>query len=224
MKNLLRLSTLFFFAGPLSAETMQCADPRFVVTGNDTAVLERACKVVSDSREALASCGVLIERPIAIEVKEAIEGDFGSCLGLYRCGEDLIEMLSPEAMRETRDRDGPFELVSEDAYWDSVLIHELTHAAYDKVICPFSACVATAEYASYAMQVRTLPNDQQALFGQTIELSGKPSHDSISAMMLFLSPDHFAKYAWLHFQAREDSCGYMQLIMDGNIFFDYEPL
>ena len=70
------------------------------------------------------------------------------------------------------------------------------------------------------MQVKSLPEEERKLFGQTIQLRGAPTHDAISAIMLFMSPDYFTTLAWQHFQNRDDPCAYMTYIMQGDLFFD----
>lgn len=210
-------------ATQLSAESLTCADPQLRVTGSEPEVRARTCTAAMEARKQLASCNVTFDRPIEINIVKEFNDVLSACLGLYYCGEDRIEILSPSDMSTTRDRDGSFELVADEAYWKSIIAHELTHAAYDTVTCPFPTCVATAEYAAFTMQVFSLPHDQQTLFGETVKLKSKPNRDAISAMILFMSPDHFAKFAWLHFQEREAPCDYMQLIMNGQIYFDREP-
>lgn len=56
------------------------------------------------------------------------------CSGLFYCGEKLIEILSPKTMVAARD-DGAVAGILNDAPWASVLTHELTHAAYQRVTC-----------------------------------------------------------------------------------------
>jgi hypothetical protein len=219
------LKSLFYFlflSTPLVAEVRYCNDPLFKVVADDPQLAMRTCRVASDARRELAACSVTIDRRITIKIGKDIEETLMHCLGLYRCGKDEIELLGPTAMSVARDNGGAFELISDQAYWDSILVHELTHAAYDTVPCPFQTCVATSEYVSYAMQVRSLPTDERALFGQTVELRGKPNHDAINAMILYMSPDRFAVYAWLHFQGRKDPCGYVSGIMNGDLYFDHE--
>ena len=222
--KLLILATALSLATQLAAEPLNCPDPLFTITGGEKTTRERTCKAASEARKTLESCGIALNRPIDIEIVQGFPDQYTACLGLYHCGEDQIEILSPQDMAATRDRDGVFEFISDDAYWQSIIAHELTHAAYDSVKCPFTSCVATAEYASYAMQVFSLPADQQPLFGKSVTLRSKPSQDSISGVMAFMSPDHFAKIAWLHFQNRDAPCDYMRLIMSGQIFFDREHL
>ena len=211
-------------ANPIAAEPVTCADPSFQVSGGDADARDRACQVASEARGSLAACNVTINSGVKIDIVETLETAAADCLGLYHCGEDRIEILSPKAMSTMRDKEGVFELIEDAPYWNSVLVHELTHAAYDAVECPFTSCIATSEYAAYVMQVRSLPEDQRTLFGKTVNLKTKPGFEAISSMMLFLSPSHFAKIAWLHFQGLDDPCGYMGFVMNGQIIFDHEPL
>ena len=210
-------------AGQLEADAFTCAGSVFEVSGSDAATRARACNAAAEAHAQLASCGVVIDWPVKIFIVERIENQPPTCLGLYHCGNERIEILSPTAMSAVRSEQGVFALVSDTSFWNSILAHELTHAAFDKVDCPISSCIATAEYAAFAMQVYTLPKDQQALFGVNFSLMGDPSWEAISPIFLFLSPDHFAMNAWLHFQNRDAPCDFMQLIMDGEIFFDREP-
>ena len=206
------------------AEPRQCADPLFLVEAEDPDLVAQTCESAAAGRRELLSCGITLDTPVEITVVDVIEGTLNPCLGVYHCGEDRIVLLSPEAMERARLPDSAFAGISQAAFWDSVLVHELTHAAYDKVKCPFSSCVASSEYAAYAMQVRSLPPEEQARFGKQVTLKSKPSSAGFSAMMYFMAPDRFAKSAWLHFQSRPDPCGYLSYIMNGDIFFDMEPL
>lgn len=201
-----------------------CADPLFRVTAPDAETAARACRSAGEARQTLLSCGVVLEAPLEITVAESVDGALGPCLGVYHCGENRLEILTPGAMRSSRDKEGAFASISEDAFWDSVLVHELTHAAYDEIECPFSSCVATSEFASYAMQVYSLPPEERARFGEEVALGSGASISAISAVMYFMAPDRFAKYAWLHFSAQSNPCAYMALVMQGKVYFDREPL
>jgi hypothetical protein len=224
----MRIATfaLIFAAGsqPAAAEFRRCENPLFSVETDDPALAERTCRSAETARARLLSCGIAIETPVDIDVVGEVTGAFGACLGLYHCGENRFEILDPAAMALAREADSAFAGVSDDAFWESVLVHELTHAAYDRVTCPFSSCVATSEFAAYAMQVLSLPPEDQARFGETVTLSTEPSSAAISEMIYFMAPDKFAKIAWLHFKAQPDPCGYLERIMDGEIFFDREAL
>lgn len=208
---------------PIVAGTMDCQDTGVSVTGPDNEVIAHTCQAVTRAQDRLAQCGIALTRPIEIHVLDRVRGTIGDCLALYHCGEDRIDILHPSAMRIARETSSAFAPVSDGAYWDSVIVHEVTHAAFESVRCPFSSCVATSEYASYAMQVWLMPEAEQTLFGSNIDLQTKPTRDAISAMMYYMSPNRFALMAWLHFQAQPDPCAYMQAIMNGEVFFDLEP-
>ncbi len=221
-----RLTTFLIFclaASPMAAdEGLVCENPLFRVEAENPDIASRVCESATEAHDSLASCGVHLSEPLKITVLDRIAAASESCLGLYHCGEGRIELLSPDAMAVRRKAGGAFAGVSDDALWDSVLVHELTHAAYEQVDCPFPSCLATSEYAAFAMQVRSLPESELEAFGKEVTVAGPPIRDAISEVMYFISPERFAKLSWQHFSARPNPCGYMELIMDGDIFFDRE--
>lgn len=144
------------------------------------------------------------------------------CVGIFHCGEALISLLPPDLMAKHRAADSAFANVPDEPYFDGVVVHELTHAAYDKVECPFKDCLATTEYAAYAMQIRSLPPDARESFEATSAFDQRVSRDELSAIYYAFSADRFAQKAWLHFTQRDDGCELMKQIMDGAIFYDRE--
>lgn len=125
-------------------------------------------------------------------------------------------------MSELRDRTGVFSVLPDDAYFESVIAHELVHAAYDSVPCPFTACIATSEYLAYALQLRGLPDDLRTRFEEASGLDRRVTRDEINAMFLMMAPNKFAAKAWTHFSQSPDPCAYAGQIMDGSIYFDFE--
>jgi hypothetical protein len=205
-----------------AADAYRCDHQLFLVEAAQPELAERTCRSAALAREHLSSCGVYLDVPLRISVVETIEGAAGSCLGLYHCGEGQVEVLAPQAMAAARDTEGAFSRISDHALWYSVIVHELTHASYDRVRCPFASCIATSEYAAFAMQLSSLPANELERFGARGRSETKPSRDAISAMMYALSPDRFAELTWGHFSSRPDPCTYMGWIMMGNIIFDKE--
>ena len=208
---------------PLVAEELRCEDPDILVEAASREVALSTCKSAAAGILSLSSCGVNLKESLSIAVVDAINSETKKSLGRYISSEKRIEILSPKAMAAAHATDGAFSGVSDFALWDSVLVHELTHAAYQQVNCPTRSCIATSEYAGYVMQVLSLPTEErESWLGQFI-LKSEPSHDAITAQMYFMAPEHFAKLAWLHFSTRPNPCGYMALIMSGRVFFDSEP-
>lgn len=213
-----------FLAFPLAGETLRCSDPVFRAVGANPEELEQTCEAASRARQRLASCGGLIERPVDIHISDYLEGELGEYLGEYLRDENKIRILSHSAMRKARDKVGAFSQISDQAFWEGVLTHELTHTAYDGTPCPYQVCIATSEYSSYAMQVWTLPKTERDKFAPGVKPQGVPNREAINAMMLYFSPDRFALISWFHFNAQPDQCEYMRKIMRGDVIFDNEPL
>lgn len=210
---------LLAWAGPAAPDTLTCPDPTFTVTADDPAVATRACTAASHAQSTLGACGFTIDRPVAIAIKDKLSTE--NCLGIYHCGEDLIETLTPSALSRHIE-DGPFAALDRDTYWQSVIVHEIAHAAYDKVKCPFSACVGTAEYFAYTTQIAFLPEAEQRIFERVTAVEGEVSRDRFSGVVAMMAPDRFAGLAWAHLNQRPDRCDYLRLIMEGRIFFDSE--
>lgn len=210
---------LLAWAGPALPAPLSCPDPTFTVTADDPAVATRACTAAGHAQSTLATCGFTIDRPVAIAIKDKLSTE--NCLGIYHCGEDRIEVLAPTALSH-HVKDGPFAALDRAAYWASVIVHEIAHAAYDRVKCPFSACVGTAEYFAYTTQIASLPDPEQRIFERLTAVEGKVSRDRISGIVAMMAPDRFAGLAWAHLNQRPDRCDYLRLIMDGRIYFDSE--
>lgn len=204
-----------------NADMMACRDtPSVTVSFQEPEHAGLVCTAVKQAANLFESCNVPpLSHPVHIELVEDINAH---CVGLYHCGEDLIELLSPPLMQIRRAPDGAFFHLDRDAYFQSVVVHELSHAAMDRVSCPFENCVVSTEYISYAMQVMSLDPDAQALFEQRSNLDRRVSVDEISAMILYMAPHLFAQKAWAHLSQREDACGYIAHIVDGSILLDHE--
>lgn len=215
----MRLLSLFLFLPTaLAAQTMTCPDPRFSVTGDDT-FTARVCDVAQKAADSLSACNLPITRPVEIEITRDIQDN---CVGLYHCGKDRIEILHPETLSTQIDESALFSNLDTLEYFDSILFHELVHAAYDEVPCPFPSCTATSEYLAYALQIGALGDEAR----RRIDLGPVPedpvSPQRFSAIMAFWAPDRFAVNAWAHLMQRPDPCAYVGRIVAGEILFDSE--
>ena len=196
-----------------------CRTADVVVMGGTLASRDRICEIAAREIPKLATCNVAVPDGIKMKFEDAFPE---SCVGIFHCGEDLIGLLPPDLMAKHREPDRAFVNVPDDVFFDSVVVHELTHAAYDRVECPFADCVATAEYAAYTMQVRSLSTDAREAFEATSTFDEKVARDELSAIYHAFAPDRFAQKAWLHFTQRDDGCELIKQIMDGAVFFDRE--
>ena len=221
MTSLLRLSAIAFavFFNAAEAEPVICPTGLVTIAAPDP-LANRLCTTAEQAINDMAACGLTLERPVEVRITEALPDP---CLGLYHCGEDLIELLPEDSMREKLAAPGLFHALHPDDYYDSILVHELVHAAYDPVQCPYGdTCTATSEYLAYALQIQSLSEDDRALIGLADVPDKKIGHDEISAVYMALAPDRFAIKAWTHLMQRPDPCAYIGQIASGKLFFDFE--
>lgn len=204
-----------------SEEKTLCQTADIVVEGGTSAYRDRICQIAEREVPKLAACSVVVPKGITIRFEDTLpEG----CVGLFHRGEALIRLLSPDLVAERHTQDCAFASVSDEPFFDSVVVHELTHAAYDSVDCPFTDCLATTEYVAYAMQVRSLPTEAREAFEASSAYEHLVTNEEINATYYAFAPDRFAQKAWRHFTQRDDGCEFIGWIMDGAVFFDQENL
>lgn len=188
-----------------------------VVDGGDHT--QRICTASEAAIRDIEACNLTLDQPLTIQVSPDL-GD--GCVGLYHCGKGLIEVLPPAILAEMKGEMSLFAPLDVMTYFDSILYHELVHAAFDNVPCPFEGCPATSEYLAYSMQLRSLSDEDRAAIGLGRVPSETVSRDAINAILVFWAPDRFAVRAWTHLMQRPDPCGYVGLIAEGAIRFDHE--
>ncbi len=202
------------------ADTLQCGIPTVTVTFEDVQDGGLICDAVRQAKALFDQCGLPpLSSPVHIKVVEELSQ---SCVAMYHCGENKIEVLSSPKMQERRDQKGAFAHLPPHDYLRSVVVHELSHAATDNMPCPFEACVATEEYIAYAMQVMSLSPEARTVFEDRSELGKSISVDELSAIILFMDPHLFARKVWAHLSQRDDPCGYIGHLLDGSVLLDRE--
>lgn len=183
---------------------------------------EKVCEAVRAAETLFQSCQ-LRNTPSGLRV-ELVEDLKDGCIALYHCAENWIEILSPDAMEKQRLPGGAFAGLGNDDFFRSVVIHELSHAVFDDIPCPFEDCVAAVEYVAYALQVMSLTPEQQKAFEERADLDRKISRDELNATYLYIAPNKFAQKAWIHLNQRGDPCAFLGQVIDGTIQFDREHL
>src|SRR6056297_505126 len=206
------------FAGAGGAQTV-CEAGNVTVLTQDPAQAAFLCNSVASGLSKLAACNVTLHHPVTVELRDRLSA---GCMGVYHCGEDRIELLTPEAMAATRNPDGRLAFVETQTYFHSILVHELAHAAYAEVPCPFGSCLATNEYVANTMQVMSLPAADIARLEADLDMETRLSRDSLNPFLYLMAPDIFLRKAWVHLNQRPDPCAYIGQIMAGRVLLDYE--
>lgn len=205
---------------PLKAEPLNCPGGR-VSTEHAGDAAELICSAAARATDQLASCNLEVPEQITITVTDELPDQ---CLGVYHCGQGHIEILAPEAYAPVRAAGAAsaFALISDDAFFESVIRHELAHAALDDMPCPFPSCIVGQEYIAYAMQIRFLPDADRAAFEEATTQVGPVSRDMLSHIMLMMAPESFARRVWLHLQDRDDPCTFIGQISRAEVLLDRE--
>ena len=215
--GLWRSIALLAFVLPLKAgaEAYACGD---IQIHSDPTQAEQICRDAEAAIDDLASCSLTVKTPLKIEVVENL-GE--ACLGIYRCGDHQIDILSPEHYAQLQP-DGIFASVSPKAFAASVLRHELVHAALSDMPCPFKDCVVGQEYLAYAMQIMFLPPADLDAFNAETPFDTDVKRDELNRLILLMAPEVFARKAWLHLSARRDPCRFAGQVARAEVLLDYE--
>lgn len=213
-------SLLLLAAYPSWADITSCGVPNVNVTfgQSDTEAKASVCDAVQKAVTLFDACGLpALNRPIDITVVDELSD---GCVALYHCGENLIELLSAPMMEEKRDPDSAFRHLSSTDYRQSVVVHELAHAATDGLPCPLVTCITADEYIAYALQIMSLDPEARLVFESQFTFERRVSVDELSAVMLFMAPHLFSQKVWAHLAERDDQCGYIGQLMDRSILLD----
>lgn len=218
----LTLSVVFSFtmAFPLLAADLTCDGLSITVNAEQSEIAESVCEAARRASAQFERCNLPFQpKSLRIDVIDELRPH---CVAVYHCGEDWIEILAPDQMQARRKAEGAFSSLEISDYFQSVVVHELAHSAFDEVPCPFDTCIATNEYVAYAMQIMSLDSEVRSGFEAKAGIDRRVSRDELSAMIYFMAPGRFAQKVWVHFSQRDDPCGYIGQIVNGTVLLDAE--
>lgn len=218
--HILKSTILIWLAFPLHAETVSCKNSVVSVNTQQTEYAELTCKAAEQAEALFELCNVpSLSNPVAIDIVEELEPE---CAGLYHSDCDWIEVLAPPLIEAFLVSDNAFGFLSIEEFFQSIVVHELTHAALDDIPCPFEKCVVANEYVAYAMQIMSLTPDAQFAFVAQAGLDQPISLYEFHPVIFFMAPDLFSQKVWTHLSQREDRCGFIGQITSGTILLDQE--
>jgi hypothetical protein len=214
---------MLVLAWPAQAELVFCDGVDVSVIASNAEDARLTCAAAARARALFETCNVpTITRPLTIEVIEDTDAIDAGCFGLYHCGQDRIEVLAPATMADKRQKDGFLATLPGDRFFQSIVAHELTHAAIEDAPCPFTACLIGNEYVAYVMQIMSWTQEQRRRLAAHAGLDRQISRDELNPALYFLAPERFAVKAWMHFTQRDDPCGFLGQVVDGTVLLDRE--
>lgn len=206
-------------APPLAADGIACRESTITVWNAEDRT-RTICEAASKAIEQLSSCNLIVSQKITIEIIDTLPRN---CHGLYLCDDKVIQLLPLENYMEylSKNPESPFSHLEPEVFFDSVLRHELAHAALDGTPCPFDVCPVTREFVAYSMQTWFLSDTDRAPFDQAYLNSDKPmTRDDISALALMMVPNTFIKNAYVYLSQRNDPCEFIAEIVRGEVVLD----
>lgn len=205
-------------AAPALCETRTCKEVDVVVSYLQEDHADLVCDAAATSVALFDTCGMpALSRPLRIDIVEDLLDGY---VGFYRCAECTVEVLSPPQLRARGAPGGAFAHLSVGAYFQSLVVHEMAHAATDGMPCPFARCVAAVEYIAYTFQVMSLGSDARTAFEQAADITDPVMIDELDPIVLLTAPDVYAQRVWAHFSQRDDPCGYIARLVSGEVVID----
>jgi hypothetical protein len=205
------------------AEPLPCDEPMILVDTDDRGLFQRVCDVAMEALPRLETCHLRQQQPIVFRFEEYISSSNAACLGLYHHGKNRIDLLTPEAFRSAHTLSDYCSVVPEAEHYDSIIVHELTHALLDQSPCRESACRIDQEYIAYAMQIDVMPKPVRDQFLSSVRVTAPVEVGQINEFILDFSPSSFAAAAWLHFTSSEHGCEFVGSIVRGEHTLWQEP-
>ncbi|WP_137702764.1 DUF6639 family protein [Marimonas lutisalis] len=191
-----------------------CDTRNVTVIANDPEVSSRVCTVADRALARLEKCNLRQTQPITIEIKAQLEYGHPACLGAFVCAENRVELLPPSQISDQMDDTHAFAGLSATDLFDSLIVHELTHALVFQTAGDEMPTVSANEYIAYALQLDSLSAPNRRLVLQSHPTGTPVMADDLNDMVLMFSPGLFAARAWLHFSAPGHGCDFVKRLLE----------
>ena len=208
-------------ASASSASTPICSDPMIVIEApNEDDLANRICHVAVAAKARLEACHLFQSRPVTLVVLEVLKSsNQRGYLAFYRLVKDRIELTHPGDLRNSVDEDNAYRLLPRDQLFESLIVHEMTHAFFAKTDCGQHTCAAGHEYIAYALQLESMSASARQILLDAYPLHGELAFEAFNDTYLAIAPVRFATNAWRHFSTPGNGCDFIRKIIDGEVEF-----
>ena len=169
------------------------------------------------AREFLHAHGIRVRRGIRLKLHGQRMPLGPSHIGLYSAETDQIELLSyAQARRQTTDNP-LFGLPMTPALYESVVVHEVSHAIVEQNLSTRLTSRVVHEYIAYAAQLSSMAPD---LRREILRRYGQPAFadvDEMSWVYYELDPSGFGVKVYRHFLALRDPAAFLQDLLSGAV-------
>ena len=173
------------------------------------------CGTVQRTLTLLEQCGLQLSDPIVIAILDDLPIFGDNCFGYYGCDSNRISLRSPTSIANVGSQSALYSGLDPMVVFDSLVAHEVAHAAFAQSTREESASLANHEYVAYAVQMWSLPplvrDKIVPSFGQDEPVEAVRLNELVAVM----APDKFAALAWQHFNEPDHGCDFVQNLATG---------
>lgn len=207
------LALLFPVAG--EAEPKACETSTVSVESDNDTLVETVCKTAEQARLMLNACHLSLQEDILVVVSGLLPGVSPRIIGIYESAENRISVLSPEELQSALLFGSAFAGIEKNIFFKSVLIHELSHAAFENTACRSGSCVENHEYVAYAMQMLSLPVPYRQKIVNEYRITPPIDPLLLNSFIAVMAPDRFAAIVWQHFSEEGNGCSFVRDLASG---------
>jgi len=198
-------------------DVFKCTAGKVTVTADDEIIAQRVCNVISRARPQLEACHLGQLPTVEIAVVKHMPVLHSNCFGIYDCDNQQIKILEPAYISLAADPNNAFLKLAPDVLFDSVIVHELTHAYTSQSVTKTSLSLSASEYIAYAMQLEFLPPIERQKVLDAHEFLEPVEPEGLNGFILMTAPSVFAAKAWRHFNYAGNGCEFVLDIIDGGV-------
>ncbi|MDJ1008780.1 MAG: hypothetical protein QNJ13_13270 [Paracoccaceae bacterium] len=200
-----------------AADALQCTGLPVTVVPGETALAARTCDVAAGADATFTALGLALREPVEIRLTDHIADAPESCVALYDSTLKVLEILTIDCLAEIEGGIGSFHELPPEVYFDSLIVHELTHAYLDQTGADLNR--PAHEYLAYAMQFEALPQAaREALLSQTT-IRGTLDISDFNELLLAFHPLRYAAMSWRHLTDQPDRAAAVAAILSGETRF-----
>ena len=139
----------------------------------------------------------------------------GACVAYFDCDTDSLSVLAPAAIPWSGDVISALNQVPEDEYFQSVIVHEMTHA-FAHHTYPKGFSRVAHEYLAYAMQIASLSVESRTSVLEGLQKPAKTTLSGVDEIGLLFGPSQFALRSYKHFWRPENRCAIIDRIVSSD--------
>ena len=211
------LSALIWSPVLAQADDAICEGANVSVTAPTLPLAHSVCDSVEETLSLLGQCDLALSDRVKITILDDLPNVSHACFGFYECDSNRILIRSPESIARVSGQSALYVGLDANTVFDSIVSHEVSHAAFAQSACRDAECLANHEYVAYVMQMWSLP---PAIRGEIVERFGQVEPVDpmrINELIAVMAPAKFAALAWQHFNEDGNGCDFIQDLATGRV-------